>query len=307
MEFKKYGDIENSYRQKFIDNFAKYNDLSKIKFVALEKLDGANFQIKIGPNGEMAYGTRNRFLNIDDNFFEWQKAVGKLNLQPVIDYTIKNKKEITLFGELHGKGIQKGIIYQDEKLIRFFDIDIDGKTTCFNEFKNFMEMFNLEMVPIIATDLILEQALDIDVETLKSRIDLNQPDINIAEGIVIRPMYKEIYYGDNRFILKKKSINHTEKQNKNKKIKSIDPIVKEWKKKLSQYITKSRMQNVFSKEGIIESPKQISKYIKLFIQDAVKDFLKDYPEFEKVNLNKKQKKNIMNFSKEIVSFLNKEL
>lgn len=301
MEFKKYNSVENSYNTKYIKRFLPLNIYDK-KFVALEKLDGANFSIHIS-NDEIKFASRNKFLSMDEKFYDFQEAIGKINLQPLKDMA-KDFEKVIFYGELFGDGIQKRVSYQKEKKIAFFDLNIDGKYQSFPFMEKVFNLLELEMVPIVKRNLTLEESLSIEVDNLVTLI--NPVEGNIMEGVVIRPMDNEIYQRFNRFILKQKGSKFKEKQHK-VKVKIVDPVVEEWKNKILEYVTESRLCSLFSKEGVIENNKDIGKYIKLYIEDVKDDFLKDYPEFETIELEKNQIKEIMNISKPIVEMLQKEL
>ena len=307
MEFKRYNDIENSYRQKFIARFKdKHPNLDEVKFVALEKLHGANFQVAIDPDGDVEFCTRKRILDSEEKFYNWQNAIKQLNLDSIIKWSKNLKAEVRLYGELFGKGINKGVEYQDEKLLKFFDIKVDGVYYDFEFFENLMIDFNLPMVPVIARDISLKEVLDFNVETLNSKIlDIGS---NIAEGIVGKPMNQEIFIGHDRLILKKKSKKFKENgERKHKKPKPVDPLVDTWKPLVLEYVTETRLDGLYSKMGLIEFPKQIGDYIREYVIDVRQDFVKDYPEYLEVGLTKKQDRDIFNFSKIVVNWINNSL
>lgn len=306
MKFVRYNSIENSYRSKFIDRFSTIVDFNKLQLVMLEKIHGANLQIMIDEEGEVKFCSRNNVLPDDANFQNGLiEAKGKLDLRPVINFCEAHKTSIRLFGELCGDGIQKGVHYFKDKRILFFDMVVDGKYVDFNTFEIYMKFFNLPMVPIVKREILLEDALSIDVDSFISMVSDEPIEDNIAEGFVIRPMYKEVWSGEKRFILKYKSKKHSEKSQRKKKQHTFDPVVDEWRNKILEYVTENRLLNIFSKEGTIESPKQIGEYIGYFMADVAEDFNKDYPEFKELEISKNQKKRIMNYQAEIVKMLHK--
>ena len=77
-----------------------------------------------------------------------------------------------------------------------------------------------------------------------------------------------------------------------------------WKPLVLDYVTEARLDNLFSKMGLIEFPKRIGNYIREYVLDVRKDFGKDYPEYSEIGLTKKQDKDIFNFSKKVVNWLN---
>ena len=68
------------------------------------------------------------------------------------------------------------------------------------------------------------------------------------------------------------------------------------------------MLDTFSKHGEIQTPKDIGKYIKLILEDAKEDFLKDYNINELViDLDKNKEKAIFNVGSRIVNLLKSKL
>ena len=305
---KKYCEIENSYRNKHIAYFADKNDIYNKKYVVLEKLHGACFRIHISVDGSVSYGTRNRVLESNTKFYDWKNAVSNLNLDVITRRAKRNNVEITLYGELFGEGINKGVEYQNEKRIRFFDIRYNDLYMPWVEARYLLIISHLPIVPVVKDEVSLEDALNFDVESFKSLINKDAPDDNIAEGVVIKPMYEEVYLGHDRFILKKKTDKFKESMSKKKrKVKVADPMVSKWKHSVSEYVTENRLHSLFSKKGEIDNPKQIGEYIKEYMEDVRNDFNKDYPELVNDNLTKRQDKDIFNHSKDVVVMLNKYL
>jgi len=312
MPFEKYNEIENSYRQKFVNDFFNNNN-HDTSFVIMEKIHGANFQILIDEKGNVKYASRNNIIGEEANFYNFQEALSYIDLSDIINYAMINNMAINLYGELHGTGVQKNVFYCDNKKLLFFDIKMNSEYLPFEEFEEFMVHCNLPMVPIIRRNVTLNESLDFDVENFNSCVSNvhngTMIENNIAEGIVIKPMYDVIYntYGK-RFILKQKSKKFSEKANNKPKIKKeMDPIVKKYHEILLQYATETRMDNIFSKYGMIETPKQIGEYIKYFMEDAIKDFIKENPDYNEADITNKQKKEITNIGGMIVPILQKNL
>jgi len=146
----------------------------------------------------------------------------------------------------------------------------------------------------------LESALAFDTK-FNSWV-LGKPD-NLCEGVVIQPRDKVYYdrHGESPFILKKKNAEFKEKEQA-KKVRVVDTEVERLNAEFASYVTDNRLQAVFSKEGEIESPKQIGSYIKLVMEDAKVDFLKDF-EGDVAATSKAQQKQIFNVSKTIAGML----
>lgn len=301
-KFIRWRSIENYYREKFINSFlAQYPELLNEQFVITEKLHGTNFQWCFAPGERIRAGSRNRYLD----------AKGSFQGVPISDLVmahedllaqLKNRADeknqtIRLFGELFGQGIQKGIDYGPKKRLLYFGAMLSGTLVSFKVLESMVAPQYL--VPIIEVVDGLETALGHSCE-FDSRI-LNVPD-NVCEGIVIQP-YSLTYtdWAGSVFILKKKNDKFKEKESV-KKIRVIDTEVAQWNREFSAYITENRLQSLFSKEGEIKTPKQISQYIKWLLTDAKEDFLKDHGK-EIEHLEKRQLKQIWNVGSKIANML----
>jgi hypothetical protein len=187
-------------------------------------------------------------------------------VEPVIQHfkTVTNHS-IILFGELHGGNIQKVIKY-GEKRILFFDMMLDDELLSYVEFFNIMRSNGLEshIVPVLAVVVGLDAALNYPCE-FQSKLCTDQ-----AEGIVIKPYFTNYKLHGEIFYLKKKIEKFAEKTPTEKKERTVSPLI--------PYINENRMNSVFSKEGRITAKTDMSRYIKLILADAVKDYEKDNPD-----------------------------
>lgn len=299
-KFVKYDHIENSYNNQFIDYFKE--TLKFNKFVIMEKLDGANFQIKIFPDFTIKYGSRNIYLTED--FYNYKEVVDKIDLSLLKKEANYNDNVIILYGELYGKGIQNRIDYGKDKHIKFFDVKINNKFLAYDEFKMFCENFNLSIVPVIKENIFFDEAINFEVDNMITLI--NPFKNNYAEGVVIRIYDNEIFKGHSRFILKKKAKNFIEKSIKKKIIrqkKEINLNLLKYKEEVSRYINKNRILSLFSKIGKIESNNDLGIYIKEINKDVKIDFMKDNPDFDENDFSKMELRYIFNYSKKIVGYL----
>ena len=310
--FKKFPSIENHYITKNIVYFLSiFPELENETFVVQEKIHGTNIQLIFTPDGEMKIASRNRILENGENFFGVFEFIDNGSIDKIITvFKEKSKNEnitISLFGEFFGKGIMKGVEYGSHKQMMFFDMAIDGDLIPPKIMISIFMQNNLNdfLVPCLSIDKGIESALAFDCDIPSF---LNPKEGNIMEGIVIKPYNKQ--YVDNRgktFYLKKKNTAFFESSHKKKRVrdqKETDPIVSELKDKFSEYITESRLQNVFSKYGVIDDIRDMGKYIGFMLEDAKEDFLK---ERSIDNLDKKQKKEVFNFGKEISEMLKTNL
>ena len=323
--FKKYTSIENSYRTKFIDRFKSYIDNDTL-FIVSEKLDGANIQILFQPNADMLVGKRSGFLNHEDSFFDIWNVLKKYETELDKLQTTSNLTGATIriFGELYGPGINKRIDYGDDKKIAFFDAyvsnslfqlserlgsfywtDSDDKETLLTQktFHAFMLHMGLKHVlpPNLGLFHSLEEALNFDIETLQ------RAGKNGSEGIVIQP-YNKIIRAPNgtRLILKKKTAKFSDKTPNAKNKKSINTVSNPLNQKFKQYINKNRVLDTFAKHGEILSPDQMGHYIKLVLEDAKADFLKDN-DIADLQLDKKEEKAIYNVGGDVANLLKEYL
>ncbi len=303
----KYPRLTNHYNDKDIKRF---NFSPDIEFCISEKLHGANFSIKFNEKGNTQYFSRNQEIT-GSNFY---------NAIDVINSFIEEKtplikpkcvdKNIILFGELFGGNIQTGVNYGKEKRLAFFDCayEIDGNYILLSqsEFILFCSEHEIKTVPFLGFRLSFEEAMNYDIN-----FDTYENSIidNLCEGIVIKPLNEVIYdkYGQSIFYIKKKNEKFKEKQRTPKEPKLVSDNVQFWSDEFDQYIHKERLESVFSKEGKIETVKDIGKYIGLVINDAKETFLKEEANFNENDFDKSELKTIFNKGNVIKELLMEEL
>ena len=287
-KFKKYKSIENHYREKYINDTLKYHpEYTICKYAVSAKIDGANFQIKFSTTLDgviVEYGKRGSMLG-NESFYGMNLALEDPVLVDFIGHmkefvAVNGISDIIMYGELFGPGVQNRIDYGVGKKILFYDACQDGEYWTQHELLNFMSIHNFAslLVPQIGVFDTLEEALAVDVETLSC--SLNPVDGNIEEGVVIKPYDVIARNKDDEqvlFYIKKKSEVFAEKMSC-KRVKVVKETTPEFQEALATfelYLSPNRMMSVFSKEGEIESPKDMGRYIKLFGADARSDYIKD--------------------------------
>ena len=307
MSFIKYKSIENSYQQKYIDKSFDHNPiLQTCDYIIEHKIDGSNIQFIFTPESTMdtfMICSRNHPLNREGSFLKvnMKELVDKYHdqLSYIQNYAIEHNMTINLYGELFGKNIQKRINYGKDVHVRFFDMKINGENVAQKDFYElFNEYFNIpEMVVDNFGITSFENALNFDTEISSSIIENNDH----IEGVVIKP-----WDIPSSFYLKKKNKKFLEKSKRKViKNKEYSDHVNQLKTIYNEYLTENRVLSVFSKEGEIDNPSDIGKYIKLVLEDAKEDFFKDGNSF--VDLEKDEVKYILNGSKHIVKILQKYL
>ena len=288
----KYPSIENSYREKFIQ-IIRETDSAKDEWWAWSKIHGSNFFIWY--NGlELKYGKRSGFIPDDENFYNHLEVMPKY-AECVKDlyHSVLNLdgQELTVYGEIFGQGVQKGINYGPRQF-RFFDVSIDDKFVDQDRLFDF-ELRDLRVVPFIWKGS-FEEALNLNCE-YDSKI-LGIPN-NTEEGLVLKPNKTAfLEQTGTRIILKKKSEKFKEKDEKPKKLQSEQ---QELPTLLVGHMTENRVQAAISKFG--PDFKNFSQIKNEFIRDVIEEAQKDCGQkFDPKMLEKKASEMVRNSLKVLV-------
>lgn len=282
-KFIKYSSIENHYQEGFLARCPQED----IIWCMTEKIHGSNFQIYF--DGEhFLIGSRNRFLNTTDKFHNLQKLVEEIkpNIEELKKYI---SKPVTLYGEVYGDGIQKGVKYSKEPKIRFFDIKIGINYVPYSLAINMFQKFDLPFVPVLST---FYGNVNDAVATANTKFnsfiaegEYAELDENLCEGIVIKPFGAEFKTAmGSRVIIKKKNEEFFEKKKmpKSKPDKFVDYLKDS--EAIAPYINENRFDAVFSKEPYAKG--NFGDFIKAYAQDVVEDAAKDSVEVKNPkNLN----------------------
>lgn len=270
-EFKKYSDIENVRE----DRIAFLNTLMidpSIYWVAHEKLHGANFSIWINKD-EIRYASRQQW--VDETFYNCKTVLDNLlpnviKIQNSIKAWGTSGEVWTIYGELFGDKIQKGVLYPQGKHFKAFDIMIDGKYIDYEKFQHICSQYDLPTVPFIQAGT-LESLLELPVEFLTR---LNPIVDNVAEGLVIKPNQVLFFPNGNRIIFKRKAARFVEKNSTKRVItntKNMSSYAVNLIKELEPYINTNRLNCVVSKLGPVQL-EDFNKLQGLLIQDCLKDY-----------------------------------
>lgn len=282
IKFKRYPSIENSYREKYINNWVKKSpELIFEEFVIVEKVHGANFQILIEPHN-VQFAKRSTLLDPHETFYGYQEVMGETeDLITTLQHWVTQQKQdsIRVYGELFGANIQKGVDYGEKKRFLAFDIEVNDVLMSQKYMLELFKELNLthHLVPVLDIVKGLEEALNYNTkfDTL-----LMDKDDNISEGVVIKP-YNNVYSFEDGspFYLKKKNKEFI--QRAKQQIAKTDNHSDEYvqvRELYKEYLTENRVTGIFSQHGEIQEPSQMGEYIKLVMDDAREDFLKDYME-----------------------------
>lgn len=208
--FIKYTDIENI---KWYNDAFKEGDL----VVMTEKLHGTSSRFTLAPKEartlwektkkffgvdlglELVCGTRETEHNEEDKHSTWAE-VGR-------NYAISKRLQPgeIVFGEIVGKGIQKGYNYgfDDEYALYVYDVSVsteDGGKRFLNhdELWIWCKSRGFDMVPVLYVGPYSEQIL----KTLTGGPSVLHPATEVREGTVVRPFIEEKGPSSNRKVLK---------------------------------------------------------------------------------------------------------
>jgi Rnl2 family RNA ligase len=270
-EFKKYNDIENVREDRLEFLNALMID-PKVYWVAHEKLHGANFSIWVSKD-TIRYASRNQW--VDETFYNCQDVLDNLKphlhqLQDHIKDCSNPDKVLTIFGELFGDKIQKGVIYPQGKHFMAFDIMTNYAYIDYRNFIDYCATFNIPTVPFINAGT-LESVLQLPVEFLTR---LNPIEGNVAEGLVIKPNQPLFFPNGSRVIFKRKSARFVEKNHTKRTFtnpKNLSGYALELVRELEPYINENRLNCVISKLGQVQL-EDFNKLQGLLIQDCIKDY-----------------------------------
>ena len=308
-KFYKYPEIENSYQQGFIDRI-KSDGFGDMPYIVMEKVHGSNSQVTYNLiDKTFTLGTRNNVLSDEEKFYNLQTCVEPFK-EKIIKLADKLYKDlsfygqrlvsVTVFGEICGGSyphkevsldktavkVQKGVFYSPSNQWLAFDVGyIVAGSDCMyflpgSLFVSACCNAGIPIVPILASVETLDDALafsNCEESLVYERYGLPKLEENIMEGIVIRPLMCDIWFGHNRLVLKSKNDKFKEKW---KTPKDTVPVelpekVKQAIEEISQYININRVHNVISKIGEV-TVKDVGKVIMLTSQDVLNDYRKDY-------------------------------
>lgn len=297
--FKKYNSIENTYREKEVEQIYLHG-YDKETYVVQEKVHGANFSFITNGN-KIEVAKRSGLIIEGENFSNYEyvldtysEAIKTLFSLVKIDYP--ETETVTVFGELFGgsyehtdvekiKGmvrVQKGVFYSPENDFYAFDICINQTkyldVVVANTYFETVELFYAKTL----FQGSLKKCLDYP-NIFQSKVPtwLKFPEIegNICEGVIIKPAISKHFRNGQRVIFKNKNEKWSERSHSKhkitKEVKVFSDLEKETINYLLSYVSENRLMNVQSKLGEF-SLKQMGKTIGLFAQDALVDFKKDY-------------------------------
>lgn len=278
MEFIKYPSLENHYREKFIGAI-EMNEAKDGEWFATEKLHGSNYSFYT--NGfEVMTAKRSGFVGQDASFFNHQ-SIFEDNAEAILklhdDLALTPDKQLVVYGELVGEGVQRGVSYCEGKGFFAFDVLIkhaDGELEWLDYDSTLVEVLEecgFKVAPVVARGS-FEDMLALD-NSFNSRVTTGKEFT--AEGLVIRPVQTAFLHSGSRIAIKSKSEKFSERKVSKTKTppKELDEDAKAFLG-VVDYITDNRLNNVMSKVGEVDKS-MFPQLMGLLIQDAIEDFEKD--------------------------------
>lgn len=184
--------IEGKFRNPLVE-YLKDNE-----WVFTEKIDGTNIRV-FWDGHKVSFNGRTNNAQLDGHLVERLNELFMGNTNEEIFEQLFGEKQVVLYGEGYGAGIQKGGgDYIDEKDFILFDVMVGN---IFLERENVEEIaksFNLKCVPIVPVKTITEA-----VEYVKSKpISQVGKCIKVIEGVVGTPRHRIADFRGNRVIVK---------------------------------------------------------------------------------------------------------
>ncbi len=281
----RYPSIENHYNVSNLEHWNKQvPDLDKRLFAVEHKIDGANISFHFDDVGQVRICTRNQELEHDKDFFGIRELIKTPGLESCFQRITKWKlengiKELHLFGEIFGKGIQNRIDYrvdsQSGKWIRFFDVYLERKLQTVEWFRSWIGEMGLYQyaVQCLKTLCSLDEALNSLDYCISVAKEFGQEKI---EGIVIKPWDNVIQSNGKIFFIKIKTKDFCDiekciigrpvfNETKEKKTSTIDLV------EFGRFVTETRVNDCRLKK---QSWKSLSEFYNHVVNDALVDFKK---------------------------------
>lgn len=201
--------------QKFDDAL---NYLMDKSVVISEKLEGMNFTIACDSDGRVSVCSRNYAIELtDEEEHDFHKTAHRLGLFETIKEIFNTVQEdyssapyltlqtVALRGEFIGPNVQGNIYGLKEHDIRFFDLEVNGVPLSHPDFIRFSQIYNFKTVPYIVIGHRLAHVLqDMTFLEYSDGMSLLKGDQR-REGVVVKPIIEENYWGLGRLQLKARS------------------------------------------------------------------------------------------------------
>lgn len=329
MQFKKYTEIENSYREKFVQQIIDEGH-DRGDWIVLEKIHGSNFSVWVD-NNEIKYAKRTSF--VDGDFYNSNAVMFRYNenFKSLFNYCYNflHPDYIAIYGEIYGGSyfhkevsritdamkIQKGVYYCPDNNWIAYDLCLfkEDKWVYMNYEKavNLFKKFDIPCIPVKFKGG-FQECLDYQDDFLSEIYklhDLPAIENNICEGIVMKPLETCYVFSRDRVILKKKNDKFKEVWKGRKKVYSsvkLSDLGNKILQKLEDYVTENRYNNVISKIGPV-TIKDFGKILGEMTRDILKDHEKDDNSFNLIEDKKEEKLIKKKLSKTVANLIKQKL
>ncbi|MGH1517132.1 RNA ligase family protein [Chryseobacterium sp. JK1] len=305
-EFSGYEKMPDSLKKTGL-NEKDLSNMDKLKWVATEKIHGANFSFSY-EEGHLRYSKRRDYLSWNDDFFGFQLVVSKLEdavlrLFEHVSNTVAGNQYI-LYGELFGgkyphseveitnknlQAIQTGVYYAPDIHFCAFDIAVvdEAGNKSYLDYETVISYAEQFGVPYVKPLFIgkFNEAVNFNIRInspIPKELGLPELEHNLIEGIVVKLYQKDHFLFSKRPIIKIKNPEFEEEEKFHQAEKwSFVPNISSKSEDLSfitseikTYVSPNRLESVISKVGALDfnNPQRILEIQKEFLQDVLTDF-----------------------------------
>lgn len=285
MEFNKWRSIG-----KFSDVYKTCfkHGVSKLSYNAKIKLHGTNCGIQFNKNGTLSAQGRNRYLTAENDHYAFAKFVLDLKPNKNSEYF---QKELTIFGEWAGKGIQKGdAVCSGPKMFYVFALDINGRIESEPDIiesileDSFGGISWLKIIPWfyeknIDVDILNLDAAEIFITKVTKDVDeIAQLDpyiqklYNVAgdgEGLVFTARSHNSKEPDSLWMFKQKSEKHS--QNKSRRERVLPQKAEGVDEFVDIFITENRLLQMVRENELTPDKKNTGAFLKVVMLDIYKE------------------------------------
>lgn len=275
-----------------IDNLYKVPEIFACEeVVATEKIHGSNFRVYIPADGSgVKFGSRNREIGLGSGRFDVAIKWFLDSIGSLVFMCQTLKADVIIFGEIYGTGIQTGVKYVHGNDIQFraFDVMVGGELLNYDDFAGFCYDTFLPSAPLVYRGRPTVEALNalLEVNSIVAGLNDVTDEVNISEGVVIRPTKMVKDYLGNYVMAKHKSKGFAEScgsAHASARIAAIGPnpaiaIAQE-------YVTRGRLLNAVGRllDAGIDMANDMSDMKKLpaeVLRDVLSDIREEHPHLD---------------------------
>lgn len=309
VNFYSYPSIETVENYKEVQHFIRFlkdHDMYDIDFCVTEKIHGSNTgMIYDVETDTVTVQSRNHVLKENEVHYNSKTIANELLPKIREMYNLVQKqfdkpiKQMTVFGEVYGGcypmlevekdpnaiKVQRGVYYSQHNQFRVFDILVSmggeesTKECSFVPFAGVVEIcgkVGMPLVPVLNPVCSLEEALaypNDGTSVVFAENGLPKPTVteNRMEGVVIKPLFYDVYVGDHRLILKHKNpvFQETCKEKIKKERIDVNGNVSFALAEMIKFVTPERLINVISHYADPPTKRQFSMVMKDYCEDIM--------------------------------------